>query len=820
MSLHSDCTRKLLMAGASVAILMSLASAGRAQDAVPAQEPAREDVTEVIVTGVSKGTNKLSTSISVSSVQIDELQKFAPRSTAEVFRNIPGVRSESTGGEGNANIAVRGLPVAAGGAKFLQLQEDGLPVLEFGDIAFGNADIFLRTDLTAGRIEAIRGGTASTLASNSPGGIINVISKDGSRPGGTLQLTQGVDFGQTRGDFEFGGPLTEAIDFHVGGFYRSGEGPRTAGYTANQGGQIKANLTRKFDNGFIRVGVKYLNDKSIGYLPMPMKVTGTNSDPTWSSAPGLDARADTIHSAYFLQDAGLDGRNNRSVTDIRDGMAPKSLVFNGAASFDLGNGWALNGKFRVADTEANFASLFPAQVGSDAAIVSAINGAKGTSGTRLVVASGPGAGTTYTGLAMIVHTFNTRLNSLDNAASDLKLSKTFDAGDVPVDMTFGLYNSSQTIDMDWIWNSYAMEVAGDNARPLNLYNGNTNLSQNGLYAYGVPLWGNCCTRHYDVQYDIVAPYVMVNAQFGKLTVEGSVRQDSGKARGNFAYSTQMASFDVNGDGTIQNPETSVSFINYAAPKPVNYDWNYTSYSLGANYRLSSNLSYFGRYSNGARANADRLLFGKINETDGSVAKEDAVDFVKQLEVGVKYRNGSTSLFVTAFAAETEEQNFEATSQKFFDRVYKASGIELEGAYRNGNFHVSGGATYTRAEISKDALNAAQVGNRPRRQAEWVFQVTPSYNFDRLEVGANFVGTTDAYAQDDNQLVMPGYIQTNLFADYDLTEALTASLNINNAFDVLGITEVEEGAITANATNYVRARAINGRTTTVTLKYRF
>ncbi|MCA1935813.1 MAG: TonB-dependent receptor, partial [Asticcacaulis sp.] len=109
---------------------------------------------------------------------------------------------------------------------------------------------------------------------------------------------------------------------------------------------------------------------------------------------------------------------------------------------------------------------------------------------------------------------------------------------------------------------------------------------------------------------------------------------------------------------------------------------------------------------------------------------------------------------------------------------------------------------------------------PRRQAEWVFQFTPTYKMDKLEFGANFVGTTDAYAQDDNQLVMPGYVQTNLFADYSLTDDLTVSLNVNNAFDVLGITEVEEGAITDNATNYVRARAINGRTSTISLKYRF
>ncbi|MDC7696102.1 TonB-dependent receptor [Asticcacaulis sp. DXS10W] len=801
--------------GVSLVALMAVVGA----PALAQDQAADSGVTEVVVTGVARKANKLDSSISVSAIQVEEMQKFAPRSAAEVFRNIPGVRSESTGGEGNANIAVRGLPVAAGGAKFLQLQEDGLPILEFGDIAFGNADIFLRTDLSVGRVEAIRGGTASTLASNSPGGIINIISKTGAKEGGTLQLTQGIDFGQTRGDFEFGGALSDKIDFHIGGFYRSGEGPRKAGYTANQGGQIKANITRKFDNGFLRLGVKYLNDKAIGYLPMPMKVTGTNGDPKWSSAPGLDAKSDTIHSVYFMQDAGLNGSNNRSVTNVRDGMAPKSLVFNGEAQFDVGGGWTLNDKFRFAKTEANFIAPFPATVGTSADVVSGINAALGTAGTRLVVANGPNAGATYTGLAMIMHTFNTRLNSLDNSANDLKLQKTFDAMGSKIDLTFGLYNSSQTINMDWVWNSYAMEVAGDNARLLNLYAGNTNLSQNGLFAYGVPVWGNCCTRHYDVQYDIVAPYVIASGEWGKLTLEASVRQDEGKARGTYAASTQMANFDVNGDGVISNPEKSVSFVNYAAAKPVNYNWSYTSYSLGANYRATDNLSYFARYSKGARANADRLLFGKVRD-DGSVSREDAIDFVKQTEAGVKYRSGPLSLFATAFAATTEEQNFEATSQKFFDRVYEAKGIEFEGAYRIGNLSLNGGATYTKAEITKDALSPTAVGKRPRRQAEWVFQFTPTYKIDKLEFGANFVGTTDAYAQDDNKLVMPGYVQTNLFADYSLTEDLTVSLNVNNAFDVLGITEVEEGAITDNATNYVRARAINGRTSTISLKYRF
>ena len=159
---------------------------------------------DVVVTGVLNPKSKLESSVSVSSVNSKQIEEAAPRVTAEVFRSIPGIKSESTGGEGNANVTVRGIPVASGGGKFLQMQEDGLPVMQFGDVAFGNADIFLRYDQTVSRVESIRGGSASTLASNSPAGIINFISKNGSVEGGSVTQSLGVDFNNTRTDFEYG----------------------------------------------------------------------------------------------------------------------------------------------------------------------------------------------------------------------------------------------------------------------------------------------------------------------------------------------------------------------------------------------------------------------------------------------------------------------------------------------------------------------------------------------------------------------------------------------------------------------------------------
>ncbi|HCH93945.1 MAG TPA: TonB-dependent receptor, partial [Erythrobacter sp.] len=86
----------------------------------------------IIVTAVAQGQNRLEGSVSVSALDAESIADLNPSSSADLIRQIPGIRSEASGGEGNANIAVRCIPVSTGGARYIQLQEDGLPVLEFG----------------------------------------------------------------------------------------------------------------------------------------------------------------------------------------------------------------------------------------------------------------------------------------------------------------------------------------------------------------------------------------------------------------------------------------------------------------------------------------------------------------------------------------------------------------------------------------------------------------------------------------------------------------------------------------------------------------
>jgi len=177
------------------AALSAVTFPAMAEDMPPAtakpQGDAKAPEKEVFSTGVAKGRDRLDSATSTSALKGSEIEKLGPRPLADILRTLPGLRVESAVGEGNANYTVRGLPLAAGGSKYVQLQEEGLPAVEFGDIFNVAADVFLRNDFNLAAVETIRGGSASTFASDSPGGLINLISKTGDVAGGAVQVTGG-----------------------------------------------------------------------------------------------------------------------------------------------------------------------------------------------------------------------------------------------------------------------------------------------------------------------------------------------------------------------------------------------------------------------------------------------------------------------------------------------------------------------------------------------------------------------------------------------------------------------------------------------------
>ena len=743
------------------------APAASAANASPSNDGLQLD--SVTVTGSSTGGTKMRSSVSVSTLEGDGIVAATAASATEVLRSVPGLRSESSGGESNANVGVRGIPISAGGARYIQFQEDGLPILQFGDIAFATPDTWLRIDSSLDRLEVLRGGSASTLATGAPGGIINFISKTGAEQGGSIALSKGVGFDQTRVDMGYGGRLAPKTRFWVGGFYRTGDGGRPGADGTEKGGQIRGNITQELDNGFVRLSFKHLDDHTPTFLPTPVRFVNGKIE----TIDGIDPRKAAFYNAGYPLDSTLKLNNGRALSNIRDGLGAKTDAFGAEADFEIGNGFRLQNNFRWSKNTGRFIGIFP---GDDVAAAPA--------GTTL--ANGGGA---YSGNKFTAVVFNTKIDDAGLVANDLKLSTTFALGEgTKLSATGGLYASSQKLDLTWNFNQYAVSASGENAQLLNVP-GTVN---------GAPGFGGCCSNSQESTYKTAAPYVIVGFESGALTADASVRRDMNSATGLYYQSS------------------GGNFYNVAKPNIIDYSFGRTSYTLGANYQLNKDLAVFGRYSDGAAYNADRITFFNAPGLVNGSSPKIPVNEVRQVEGGVKWRSNGLSVFATLFAARTDEVNVDVTSSpvKVTTNKYDSKGLELEMAYRTGMFGIAGGATYTHAKVTESS-NAALVGTTPKRQARLVYQLTPTLALGSATLGASIVGTTSS--KDDSPAgpvtaTLPGFVAVNAFASYAFTPQATIGLSVNNLFDTIGYTESNDGR--------GAARSINGRTAKVSLKYNF
>jgi outer membrane receptor protein involved in Fe transport len=737
-----------------------------------AEAPPRDDglgLEEVIVTANPDRSRNMVRSLAISTLDRDSLRTSAAASSAEILRRIPGLRVEASGGEGNANLTARGLPVSAGGARYVQFQEDGLPVLQFGDIAFATADQFVRTDASVERLEVIRGGMASTLASNAPGGIVNLISNTGASAGGTAAISRGVDVDRTRYAASSGGPLADdRTRYFIGGFYRRGTSPRDAGVDMEDGGQIKANLTHTSERGFARLHLKYLHDQVPMHMPVPVSSAG--GSPT--ALPGIDPRTASFYSPHWGRDLLIDAGNSPHTLAVNDGLQVHSTAAGIELGAELGGGFSLEDRLRVSRNSGRFISVFPAD--------------NGRTDGPFTLASGPGAGQPYSGEAFTATVFNVALNDLGNTLNDLQLKKAFSVGaDSSLDTALGLYYSAQQVDLTWHFNQYLLGADGS-APPL-LNSPATVTGAPGLLAQGTDVWGGCCLRDIDATYTTIAPYAYLGWEHGRWNIDASLREDRQRVSGHMLLAS---------DQQFRGEDR----------QPVAYRIAEQAYSAGANYRLSPDLALFLRHSQGHSFNADRIMFNGF-ALDGSVAIP--VNEVRQTEGGIKWRRQDFSAFITGFHAATRETNYEATTDTFTRRDYAAHGVELELAWQWHNLHLQAGATWTRARI-ESAEDAELQGHTPRRQADWVYQLLPSWHAGPVTAGVAFIGTSRAWGDDANRITLPGYMTVDAFIRYRLTPRTQLSLTANNLTDKLAYTEAESAGHAA--------RALNGRTVMAGIDY--
>jgi outer membrane receptor protein involved in Fe transport len=826
---------------ATVAVATALLSATPvyAQTAPAAAAEDAEGLDEIVVTASGGDRTLINTAISVTSVDATTIANFKPTSESEIYRLIPGIQAAGTAGPGgNSNIAVRGLPVATGGSPFVQLQEDGLPTVLFGDIQFGNNDYWTRYDASVERLESVRGGGATTFASQAPGAVINYISNTGTKAGGYVQLNQGIDFKEARVDFRYGAPIGENTRFHVGGFYKIGHGPLN-NFRVSNSFQIKGNLTQEFGDGagYVRLLLKYANTRDPNYTGAPALASRNgNTVSNIQPFPGFDGRTGNNYSLYNRDGLFLNRAGTAVERAAIDGITTNQFAIGAQFHYEFGDNFTVENNFRWSSMSGAFASPFLNLARTSTVLGSTVNGQVVAA---IRYASGPRAGQLYTS-TYIDNNVNVRTNIRDvgSVANNLLLAGKFDVGSAKLTARAGLFVMKQNIAMDWHVNQSNREVSGINPAQLDLFNAaGARLTTEGISGYNNN-WGTCCARDYSLSYTNTAPFLGLDLDGDAFALDGSVRFERVKAEGGGTQGGTTINI-VSGGVTIPALRSD------SAREVVNYSRSYLSWTAGALWKANSNTSVFIRASRGGRFNGDRQTFGGKFTTTGALCTgaqatagtsgcaadgvTPSVDFVNQYEIGLKNRgdigSGRYSVEFSLLKANFKQSTFELSATRcpggaggcIIDAKYRSTGAEFFGTMSFGGFSLVANATYTNSE---QLVSGTTAYRRASYLPDLTYTISTNYDIgDMVTLGLAATGQTSV--RDDPGNVYPGGILINGNIAVRPVQNLELGLSVYNLFNKLDFRG--NGSNIADATVnpiVITGTPVVGQTFTGTLKYKF
>lgn len=359
-------------------------AAAAAASAADAKNEETVAAQRIIVTGVGKKTLKKDSTNTVNTFTAEEIRRLAPISTADLLQNVPGIFAEgSSAGEASNNITVRGLPVT-GGYRYAPQLIDGLPWFEEPEVQFMNNDVAVRADLMTRRVEVVKGGTGGILYSNGLGATINHITRTGGQTFEGGYKAEIADYNFLRNDFFLSGPLSKNLTFAVGGFYRSSDGIRDTGYTADKGGQMRGNLVFTTDDGRTEVQLHALkiNDRTAFFQNVPFQVPGF-SQPGTPASPikvnmnavwpiGVDFEHGTVASPFNRVSTMLGEYGQRKI-DLADGIHPDFGVYTFKLKHEFDSGWTFDAGLRTTSGTSGFTAMF---TGNDTTTAPRFNNAR------------------------------------------------------------------------------------------------------------------------------------------------------------------------------------------------------------------------------------------------------------------------------------------------------------------------------------------------------------------------------------------------------------------------------------------------------------
>ena len=777
-----------------------------------AQETPRDSVKvssidQIVITGNSNPKKKIESSTAISTFSSKEIQKQNPISAAALLQRVPGFAVETSGGEVGNNLFARGIP-SAGAYEFVQVQEDGLPVFEDGALQFANADNFFRVDNSVSRLEALRGGSGSIFANNSPGGLINFITKEGTNDfKGTAKLETST-YGLMRTDLNLGGALVkDKLFFNVGGFYRSDDGIRKTGFKANNGGQIRMNLKYVFDKGYVKVYYKKLDDRNTFFLPIPLTQNGN----TLKGFDGFDPNYGTYSYRAISQlnipqaGGGFFSRN------LEDGIHPKVDVLGAEFKYDLGNNFSVLNKTRYTNIDMNYTGIFPAGPPKSAAQFAKENGIAGNTFQYSQVSTGA-----------VVNPANVQKlgfwaidKKMNNFVNDLQFNYKFDQGNV----TAGFYKSNWKSQQYWNW-SNILTTATDRPELLNLVD--TSLSSN---AVGYSKTYNGVTdmtflqRSTQTQGSLNDLYVNVDYNINDaLSLNGGIRYSHDYYKGSFAITTtaNLNNSGLTTDGTHGFSTTTADDNMSVLGNKFTY-WYYNidkvSFTLAANYKLNKENAVYARFSNGFRSPNEEAYYNYFSTPNPDKPLKSVS--TNQLEVGYKYYSRTFDVAVIPFYSTLKNLSFtdifsSGKSENTFANT-ENYGVELEGYARlfNNILEVTFNGTIQNPKYKDLEAGSLLEGNVVRRMPKIYFNIAPAVNITkswRAYVSMNYYGKR--FQDELNVQTLPSFTEFGAGMSYQLGK-IRFAVDGTNIFNTIGITEGDPRAGSPTGDGTIMARPIMG-----------
>ncbi len=808
----------------ALAVLALVAHAGAAaQEAspLPPQDNAQKEIQQVVVTGTASasGTRKIDTSFSITTATEEQLKQAAPTSTADILKIVPGVYAEATGGQAGANIEVRGFP-SGSDSPFVSVQMNGNPIFPVPVLSFFEGSSAFRLDDTIERVEVLRGGPSTIYSVGQPGATMNFIMKRGGDVAeGNVRFSTGTG-NLRRVDGVYSGKIAEGWYGMIGGFYRTTDGVRDAGFPADDGGQLSASLTRRLDGGELTLYARSTSDKNAFYTGVPL--ISANEGRSISAFPGFDPLNGTLMSNEMRNFTVEAGPGRTLNYDLGDGRGLKSTLL-GAEFQQKINGWDISNKLNYFDGDLNTIAMFTGNNPLSAAdyLSQAVASANGNAGVLGAAGrAAVGGSMSYTNGSGVVAADQQVVQAglwavekkLRSFTDEFRISRDIGADHT---LTAGAYIANYSSKDKWFLGNSHLMTATNNASLVDV------ALDNGVVVSNRGTDGNV-NYALDASYDGDNTAVFLADEWrinDRIKVDAGFRHERQRLSG--SVSNPINADTDNNQLTVYNNGTSQLSGSYTA---LSRDDTANSFTVGGLYKLNRNASVFVRANQGHTF----IYFDDMRNAGSQAVLNDRNRVpnpkVTQYELGFKTATPLYTAYVNAFFTDFSGISFQQITTT--DILYsvsgsKGKGVEFELALRplaglqlqmTGNWQDS---TY------KDNPDIA--GNVVQRQPKFQYRFTPSYRIPLGEQTLRLYGTYahigSRWADQANTQYLPAYDTLDVGVLLQVNDKVELRLSGTNLTDELGLTEGNSRLVGASS-GPINARPLFGRAWEASVNYRF